>query len=67
MTLDSRFESGSYTQISHANLVFRYFRISGQMAPLDLDVAARTYSKRQVTPTASPSDRIPLSKKPLSR
>ena len=49
VTLDSRFESGSYTQISHANLVFRYFRITGQMAPLDLDVAARTYSKRQVT------------------
>ena len=55
VTLDSRFESGSYTQISHANLVFRYFRITGQMAPLDLDVAARTYSKRQVTPKASPS------------
>lgn len=44
--LNARFKSGSFFNISHANLVFRYFRVSAQVAPLDSDSGHRTYSTR---------------------
>lgn len=44
--LDARFKSGSFFDISHANLVFRHFRVSAQVAPLDVDSGHRTYSTR---------------------
>jgi hypothetical protein len=47
VTLDARFETGSYRgNVSHANLVFRYVRFTGQMAPLDADYPWRTVSTR---------------------
>eukprot|EP01043_Picozoa_sp_COSAG02_P007593 COSAG02_NODE_230_length_28060_cov_5.226816_8_plen_1993_part_00 len=47
VTLDARFETGSYRgSVSHANLVFRYVRFTGQMAPLDADYPWRTVSQR---------------------
>eukprot|EP01045_Picozoa_sp_COSAG04_P053085 COSAG04_NODE_22985_length_346_cov_0.485830_1_plen_91_part_10 len=40
--LDGRFKSGTALDRSHANIVLRHLRISGQVAPLDVNPIART-------------------------
>eukprot|EP01045_Picozoa_sp_COSAG04_P021668 COSAG04_NODE_2355_length_4284_cov_2.515173_1_plen_1336_part_01 len=40
-TLDGRFKSGSAVDRSHANIVLRHLRISGQVAPLDVNPIGR--------------------------
>eukprot|EP01045_Picozoa_sp_COSAG04_P007883 COSAG04_NODE_422_length_14618_cov_11.903712_11_plen_1388_part_01 len=41
-SLDGRFKSGSAVDRSHANIVLRHLRISGQVAPLDVNPIGRS-------------------------
>jgi predicted outer membrane repeat protein len=41
--LDARFSSGTWQQVTHASMAFRFVRFSGQRAPLDKYVKSRRF------------------------